>query len=62
MPLLASPPSRPRGASRRGGGAGGCSPGCFDHAFQIVVIAVLAMIVCVPFFRVPGGARGARMH
>jgi hypothetical protein len=34
----------------------------FDHAFQIVVIAVLAMIVCVPFFRVPSGARGAPMH
>lgn len=34
----------------------------FDHAFQIVVIAVLAMVVCVPFFRVPRGARGARIH
>jgi MFS transporter, DHA2 family, multidrug resistance protein len=28
----------------------------FDHAFQIVVIAVLAMVVCIPFFRIPHGA------
>jgi hypothetical protein len=34
----------------------------FDHAFQIVVIAVLAMVVCIPFFRVPRGARGGPMH
>ena len=34
----------------------------FDHAFQIVVIAVLAMIVCVPFFRVPRGRGGLAPH
>lgn len=34
----------------------------FDHAFQIVVIAVLAMIVCVPFFRVPRGRSAPGPH
>jgi DHA2 family multidrug resistance protein len=34
----------------------------FEHAFQIVVVAVLAMVICIPFFRLPGGAARAPGH
>ncbi|HEV2357741.1 MAG TPA: DHA2 family efflux MFS transporter permease subunit [bacterium] len=34
----------------------------FEHAFQVVLVGVLAMAICIPFFRVPSGRRAAPMH
>jgi DHA2 family multidrug resistance protein len=34
----------------------------FEHAFQVILAAVLVMLVCVPFLRVPSGRGAAAIH